>query len=91
MLERKGVKEALAEFGLTEELITTSLVSDIKRKPKRRLGELRLGDEILNMNDGQSNSGNKTLILVVSGQTVSRYGNRTNTDASDNSSRPPQV
>lgn len=45
-----GFKQALRELGLTEELITTSLVSDIKSKPKNRLGELRLGAEILGIN-----------------------------------------
>ena len=50
ILESEGYKQALAEYGLTEELVTTSLVSDIESKPKNRLGELRLGSEILGMN-----------------------------------------
>src|ERR1700753_4276924 len=44
-----GFKLALAEYGLTEELITTSLVEDIKAKPKQRVKELGLGAEILGM------------------------------------------
>lgn len=47
--ESPGFKQALAELGLTDELITTSLVNDIKDKPKARLGELKLGAEILGM------------------------------------------
>jgi hypothetical protein len=52
--ESKGFKEALKEYGLTEELITCSLVEDIKAKPKNRLGELRLGSEILKMKEDDS-------------------------------------
>src|SRR3990172_2795084 len=51
ILEAKGVKDALKTYGLTEGLITRALVNDIKKKPKRRLGELRLGSEILNMTE----------------------------------------
>ncbi len=49
VLESEGFKKALAEFGLTEELITVSLVEDIKAKPKARVKELGLGAEILGM------------------------------------------
>ena len=60
VLEAEGTKMALAEYGLTEELITTSLVSDIEAKPKNRLGELRLGSEILGMKEGE-----KTLNILI--------------------------
>src|SRR3990167_6997744 len=43
VIESEGFKSALAEFGLTEELITSSLVEDIKAKPKSRVQELKLG------------------------------------------------
>lgn len=49
VVESEGFKAALEEFGLTEELITTSLVSDIKAKPEKRHQELKLGAEILGM------------------------------------------
>lgn len=49
VLESPGFKESLAEFGLTEELITSALVSDIKTKPEKRVQELKLGAEILGM------------------------------------------
>lgn len=49
VLQSEGFKMALAEFGLTEELITTALVEDIKAKPKQRVKELGLGAEILGM------------------------------------------
>lgn len=49
VIESQGFKESLAEFGLTEELITSALVSDIKAKPEKRTQELKLGAEILGM------------------------------------------
>lgn len=49
IIESKGFKDSLAEFGLTEELITTALVTDIKAKPTKRHQELKLGAEILGM------------------------------------------
>lgn len=49
IIESAGFKAALAEFGLTEELITTSLVEDIKAKPAARVKELGLGADILGM------------------------------------------
>ena len=70
--ESIGYKKALEELGLTQELITTALVSDIESKPKNRLGELRLGAEILKMNDSAP-QGNKTLVILVSGETMQRY------------------
>lgn len=45
----KGYRELLHEYGLNEELITKSLVQDIKNKDGKRLGELTLGAEILGM------------------------------------------
>lgn len=58
ILESKGVKEALREFGLTEELITKALVDDIQNKPRKRERELKLGAEILGMTE--PDSGRKT-------------------------------
>lgn len=74
LLSTQGYKEALAEYGLTEELIASSLVKDIKAKPKRRSRELELGADILNMRKRDAGSNNKTLIVVISGQSASRYG-----------------
>lgn len=80
--ESVGFKKALAEYGLTEELVTTSLVEDIKRKPRERLGEMRLGAEILKMNEREGGN-NKTLIVVVAPETSRRYAASSN--AGDNS------
>lgn len=51
VIQSAGFKQALREMGLTEELITSSLVEDIAAKPQRRLGELTLGAKILGMTD----------------------------------------
>lgn len=45
----KGFRQAMYDLGLTEELITTSLVEDINAKKGGRLGELRLGAELLGL------------------------------------------
>lgn len=47
--ESVGFKQALRDLGLTEELITNSLVEDIKLKPQNRVQEIKLGAEILGM------------------------------------------
>lgn len=56
LTESKGYKEALKEYGLTEELITGALVDDIKEKPRKRYQELNLGAEILGMKKIQQES-----------------------------------
>lgn len=62
VIEAQGFKAALAEFGLTEELITSALVQDIQAKPKKRHQELKLGAEILGMikREEKPIEGNKT-------------------------------
>ena len=43
--------QRIASWGLTPELITTSLVEDIKAKPQKRVEELKLGAKVLKMTD----------------------------------------
>lgn len=68
IIESKGVKEALAKFGLTEELITTALVEDIKDKKGKRVQELNLGAEVLGMKEKAKEPENKvphqTVIVI---------------------------
>lgn len=54
LTESQGFRELLEEYGLNEGLITKSLVEDIKKKEQNRLGELRLGSEILGMTEKES-------------------------------------
>ena len=49
LTESVGFKEQLAEYGLTESLITIALVEDIKIKKQNRKPELELGAKILGM------------------------------------------
>lgn len=76
VLESVGFKQELANLGLTDELIATSLVHDIKKKPKQRLGELRLGAEILGMKaaEGQGNTFNT--LNIFNGERASKIARR---------------
>lgn len=49
VFESKGYKEALDEYGLTEELIVCALVEDITLKKQNRKPELELGAKIRGM------------------------------------------
>lgn len=49
LTESDGYKEILEEYGLTESLIVTSLVEDIKMKPQNRTPELQLGAKLKGM------------------------------------------
>ncbi len=74
-LHSEGVYRALQKYGLNEDLVTSALVDDIKAKPEKRLGELTLAADILGMRvKKDQGEGNKTLIVVVSGQSAERYG-----------------
>jgi len=71
--ESIGFKKALNDLGLTEDLITTSLVSDIQGKPQNRLGELKLGAELLGMvkreDDTPKNPSGNTYNFLFSSET----------------------
>jgi len=55
LTESKGFKEEMAKYGLTDELIVSSLVEDIKIKKQDRKGELELGSKILRLTkDGET-------------------------------------
>jgi len=49
LTESIGYQQLLKDKGLTESLIVQSLVDDIKGKPKRRLGELQFGADLIGM------------------------------------------
>lgn len=69
VLESQGYLKALDELGLTDELITTSLVTDINAKPGKRERELRLGAEIRGMTkkDNSTSGGVVNNVFVVFG------------------------
>lgn len=65
LTESDGYNEKLAEYGLTPGLIVTALVEDIKAKKGNRLGEMRLGAEILDMNDDEKKEALQKPVVVA--------------------------
>jgi hypothetical protein len=51
LTESQGYKDLLRASGLDESLVVSSLVSDIKKKPKNRIRELSLAADLLGMKD----------------------------------------
>lgn len=49
LTESKGFKELMEKAGLTPDLIINSVVEDIKAKPGKRVGEMRLGADMLGL------------------------------------------
>lgn len=82
LTESKGFEDLLKKYGLTQGFITRALVSDIKAKPKKRFFELNLGAEILGMKEHGSSGGNKTLVVVIAGESANRYAVQTSQNAS---------
>lgn len=85
IIEAKGVQETLAKWGLTEELITTALVDDIRDKPKKRFLELSLGAEILGMKKKQTEpttqvgtQTNNFIQIVINKPTAENTGDKSN-------------
>lgn len=74
LTDSKGFKEVLAEYGLTEGLITAALVEDINAKPEKRFNELSLGAEILGMKKREGGPTNNVLILNISKEVAIKHG-----------------
>lgn len=72
LTESKGFRQLCEDNGLTESLVISSLVDDIREKPKGRVPELRLASEILGMTEHEA-GGNKTLIINIVPETAQRY------------------
>lgn len=70
-----GFKEEMAKHGLTEELISVSLVKDIKAKPRRRVAELGLGAKILKMTD-DTPIDNRVLVINITDEKARRIRER---------------
>lgn len=71
-----GFKQLLEEYGLTEGLITKALVSDIKKKPKKRYAELNLGAEILGMKKREDSGGNTFNTIIFADDRAKRIARR---------------
>lgn len=68
----KGFIEAMSEAGLDLDTLNGYLASDLKSKPKQRLGELTLAYK-LHGKLKDTKEGDKTLILITSGESATRY------------------
>jgi len=73
ILESKGVKDALRDMGLTEELVITALVEDIKNKPSKRFLELSLGAEILGMKQHDKKNMNQANLVFLPSELMNKY------------------
>lgn len=70
--ESKGFIMAMNEVGLDIDTLNRALADDIELKPQNRLGELTLAYKLHGkLRDTQE--GNKTLILITSGESATRY------------------
>ncbi len=76
LTESQGFKELCDEVGLTDDLLTRALVEDIINKPKNRKAELELGFKVRGRLNNENDSGNRTLVVVVSGESNGRYAVR---------------
>lgn len=70
LTDSDGFRELMADYGLTEELISMALVKDIEAKPQNRKPELELGAKILRMTASEGNSNVPINIAII----LDKYG-----------------
>ena len=68
----RGFRQLMEESGLSNEFLARALYEDIKGKPLRRVQELTLAFKLMGLLKDRT-EGDKTLILVASSESVSRY------------------
>lgn len=68
----KGFIEAMNVAGLSLDTLNTYLAQDLKSKPRQRLGELTLAYK-LHGKLKENVQDNRTLVLVTSGESATRY------------------
>lgn len=68
----KGFIEAMNSAGLSVDTLNTYLAQDLKAKPRQRLGELTLAYK-LHGKLKENTQDNRTLVLVTSGESATRY------------------
>ena len=72
LTDTKGFRQLVEEHGLTDEFLASALYEDIKNKPQRRIQELTLAYKLKGrLKDIRE--GDKTLVLMVSGESASRF------------------
>lgn len=72
----KGFIEALDEFGLTDELLTVSLVKDIKKKAGKRARELELGFKVRGRLKENKDGGNTYNFNIIQPDQLKRIAAR---------------
>lgn len=90
VIQAQGVRDALEEYGLTEKLITTALVNDIKKKPRNRLGELRLGAELLGKLKGNEQP-TTNIVNIYGASQLKRIAARVLNDESKSAGKPDRL
>lgn len=72
LTDSKGFKELCEEAGLTDNFLIKALYEDIEKKPQNRKAELELAFKVKGKLHDSPES-NKTLILIVSGESANRF------------------
>lgn len=72
LTESKGFQELCEQAGLTDNFLVKALYEDIDKKPQNRVQELNLAFKVKGKLDN-TQEGNKTLILIVSGESANRF------------------
>jgi len=75
VLKTKGFLQAMNEMGLTDELLVSSLVKDVQNEKRRTVNHLQLGFKLRGHLKEKSNE-QKNLVLIVSGESATRYNVR---------------
>ena len=73
----KGFRELMTDVGLTEELVATALVDDIRNKPGKRTSELTLAARILGMDAGETPAGANPIVAILNVYGIKRDGRPT--------------
>ena len=76
VFKSKGFLELADELGLTDKLLTTALIFDIKNKPKNRKGELELGFKVKGLLIERSHNENVNINIPITGMKIIKDGNR---------------
>lgn len=72
LTESKGWKTLCEQAGLTDDFLIKALKEDIEKKPQNRKPELELGFKVIGRLK-ENPQDNKTLILMVSGESAQRF------------------
>ncbi len=69
----RGFRQLMEQSRLTDKFLATALYEDIKNKPQRRVQEMTLAFKLMGLLRDKP-EGDKTLVLMASSESLSRYG-----------------